>query len=459
MSMNIILSACLYPVMIILWIVFKVTGKDTKRYVFGVTLNKEQKASEEVKQIIKEYDKDCWIIFAATMWVPFIAFAFDRVAIPFTIWMMWFLLEIVLLMVPFVRANKKTLKYKGEVAEEEALIEYIELRSVRTIKVSELLYPILLSVIPPVYLLTASKTMNLMKYQRENYYVDGITFAVIAACTILFALIAWWMDQRRTLVINGDSDINLNYSRAIKKLWKKFWLTVAYVNAAVVVISSLGTIFELNSLLIFVILLTVETAITLIMMVRVFVKKRELESAYESKFEIPTPADQDRYWIWGMFYYNKRDKNSMVDKRFGIGTTMNMATKAGIISEVIGLLALVWIPFFCIYMIMEDYTPTHLIYKDDQVICRHLKDDYVIDKGDIVEVQVVKDLPKNRNKSFGTATDYFEKGDFRTNEDGSFKEFVVFTHDTYLKITTKDTTYYVNGDTAEETMEVYELIK
>lgn len=138
---------------------------------------------------------------------------------------------------------------------------------------------------------------------------------------------------------------------------------------------------------------------------------------------------------------------------------MNMATKVGIISEMIGLLALAWIPFFCVYMIVEDYTPTHLVYEDNQVICKNLKDEYVIDVDDIVEATVVDRLPEDRMKTVGTSTDYIEKGEFRSKEEGIFKEFVIFSYDVYLKITTNDTIYYVNGNTAEETYEVYEFIK
>ena len=84
MGMNIILASCLYPVILIMWIVMKNMGKNTTKYVFGVTLTKEQKASPEVKQIIKEFNRDHWIILATAMWEPFVAFAFDHVSISFT---------------------------------------------------------------------------------------------------------------------------------------------------------------------------------------------------------------------------------------------------------------------------------------------------------------------------------------------------------------------------------------
>ncbi len=458
MLMNIIFSICLYPVILILWIVFKKSGKNTKRFVFGVKLTKEQKESDEVKRIHKEYDRNFWILLVATIWIPLLAFAFDKVSVQFTIWMVWFLAVLVIMMIPYGKANNQVKAYKGENVEEENLVQYIELRSVRTLKFSELVLPIVLSFLGPVYLLIAANVMNLEEYQRTNYLAEGGTYLVIAVLSIILALCAIWMDKGRTLVINGDSDVNMNYSRAVKKMWKNFWMFAVYTNAAVALFSSVASVFEFHSFMIFLCLTIAETVVFIIVAVYACMKKKAIEEAYESKFEIKLPTDQDNHWIWGMFYYNPHDKNTLVEKRFGIGMTTNMARKGGIISGIIGLLALIWIPFFCVYMIMEDYTPTHLIYRDNQVICRHLKDEYTIDVEDIISVEIVKELPEHRSKTFGTATDYYEKGVFRAKE-GNFTEFVILSYDTFLKITTEDNVYYINGNSEEETCEIYNMIQ
>ncbi len=39
--------------------------------------------------------------------------------------------------------------------------------------------------------------------------------------------------------------------------------------------------------------------------------------------------DDDRFWKWGMFYYNPDDPNLHVEKRFGIGWTINFGRPAG----------------------------------------------------------------------------------------------------------------------------------
>lgn len=38
-----------------------------------------------------------------------------------------------------------------------------------------------------------------------------------------------------------------------------------------------------------------------------------------------TEVDEEKYWKWGIFYYNPQDPSIFVEKRFGIGTTINLA--------------------------------------------------------------------------------------------------------------------------------------
>ncbi|MDY3126835.1 MAG: DUF5808 domain-containing protein, partial [Corynebacterium sp.] len=39
--------------------------------------------------------------------------------------------------------------------------------------------------------------------------------------------------------------------------------------------------------------------------------------------------DNDQYFKWGMFYYNPQDPAVVVEKRFGVGMTLNFATWQG----------------------------------------------------------------------------------------------------------------------------------
>jgi len=167
---------------------------------------------------------------------------------------------------------------------------------------------------------------------------------------------------------------------------------------------------------------------------------------------------EEDHWIWGMFYYNPKDPRVWVDKRLGIGTTTNIATKPGKICCIIAVLALIWIPFMCGWMILEDFTPMHLSMKEDTLVCSHVKDSYKIPIDQIKEVQIMDTLPEDRVKRNGTATDYMEKGKFACDEYGVIYEFLRSENSFYLLIKTSERTYIINGFDDNETMEIYQAI-
>lgn len=459
MILNILFSAMMYPVMLILFFIFKYVGKNTKKYVFGVSLTKEQKEGEEVKGIVKAYDRDFLILFLATMWEPFLAFLTKYISVQLTIWMMWFLITLALMMVPYARANRKAWRLKGTVTEEQRSLEYVELKNVRTLSGKEFFYPLLLSFIPVVFLLVAAFVMDLSSYQKENYLSMGITLGEVALATVAFLVVAIWMDRGRTRVINGDSKVNENYGRAKKRLWKMLWLELSYLNAGCIVLTALATAFDFHHVWILCITVGMESVVSIVLLLRVFFQQRVIENAYEKQVEIVDDKDDDRHWILGMFYYNKKDKRTLVEKRYGIGTTTNMATKAGKALIIVAVVALAWIPIVCVYLMVEDFTPMQIIHENGQVICQHVKREYVINCDEILDVDLVEVLPKNRTKSHGTSTDYLEKGTFSSSEEGKIYEFLSLRHDEYVRIQTEESIYYVNAATAEETLEFYKELK
>ncbi|WP_143033216.1 DUF5808 domain-containing protein [Tindallia californiensis] len=52
------------------------------------------------------------------------------------------------------------------------------------------------------------------------------------------------------------------------------------------------------------------------------------------------PTDDDQYWKWGMFYYNPDDPAIWIEKRFGIGWTLNFANPVAVGCFVMLLLAI-----------------------------------------------------------------------------------------------------------------------
>ncbi len=76
-------------------------------------------------------------------------------------------------------------------------------------------------------------------------------------------------------------------------------------------------------------------------------KKRRLRVSYgENIMSEVTDVDEDRYWKGGLIYMNHQDSSVFVEKRFGVGWTMNFANPRGYIVIVLPLLILLLISIF-----------------------------------------------------------------------------------------------------------------
>lgn len=62
-----------------------------------------------------------------------------------------------------------------------------------------------------------------------------------------------------------------------------------------------------------------------------------------------SPENEDRHWIWGSLYYNPNDPSLFVEKRYGIGWTINLGTLTGKIIMIITVLIIIgsiFLPLF-----------------------------------------------------------------------------------------------------------------
>lgn len=76
-------------------------------------------------------------------------------------------------------------------------------------------------------------------------------------------------------------------------------------------------------------------------------KKRKLRVSYgDNVVSEVMDVDEDRYWKGGLIYANRQDPSVFVEKRFGVGWTMNFANPRGYIVIGLPLLILLFISFF-----------------------------------------------------------------------------------------------------------------
>ncbi len=280
-----------------------------------------------------------------------------------------------------------------------------------------------------------------------------VTFAFL---TVLFYGVAVWMDRQKVNVVSSDSNVNLNYARAKKNLWKNLWLCMAWVNTAFTVAMVLFFVAERSTVVWFLGGSILYTLACLGGLIFVWKKSMNLDAQYEARRDIDSVED-DGAWIWGMFYYNKNDSHTMVNKRVGIGTTTNMATPAGKLCVVTGAVCVVFVVAVCVWMILEEFTPTKLAVLGDTLVAEHLRVEYEIPLDDIEEITLQGETP-TWSKVSGTAADNLCKGTFHIRNVGDCEVFLNPQNDLFIQIEAEGGTYYMSADDDEKTQQIYDEI-
>lgn len=453
MAINLIMVVCLYPFVLIMYALLKNDAAPKKDWYFGVKLTKEQQKTPEVEEICKTYNKQMrhWFIVLMLLPIPMIFIPWFSVFMTF--WLGWMMVSIFVFFIPMGVANTKLkeLKIKKGWKETKDIPVYVELKeagNIRRVKWYHFFPQCVLSVMLFV--------VSMLFCQEGKELLMGILQGSFAGISFLFWLAAIWMDKQKTQIISSDSDVNINYSRAKKNQWKNLWVACAWVNVAYMAcmlfaLDEAGNVFIVSTI--------VYSIVTFGLLLWLIKKKSSLDKSYQDKMDLVTTEDED-HWIWGLIYYNPKDKHSMVEKRNGgMGTTVNMATPFGKGFVAVMILVLLQIPVLNVWILMLEFTPIQLSVEENKVIASHLREEYVIPMISMKEVELLTELPK-MSRNHGTSMEEVRKGSYRIKEEGKSCEVFLNPQNTiFIRIETSMGTYFVSGFDDEETREVYEVIK
>jgi len=453
MILNIIFMVTCYPIIFLMYFLLR-NAKDKNNWCFGATLSKELKKHPDVEAIDVEYRKNLKNSMIALGFVPLLTFFIPYMSIGFTIWMIWILAICFLPMVWYAKANKQIIELKRRRGwNEEREIAYTDLKNAtvpRKVKFITFLPAIVLSIVPII--------LSYIFFAEAGYGAFRICAITFGVCTIVFYLCAIWTDRQKVNVISEDSDTNMNFARAKKQVWKNFWLVVAWVNTGFVWSILLAMYFRKSAMLWISVGTGVYCVVIMGLAIRLVKKLFEINQKYDSKRTIADAADDDKYWPYGLVYYNPKDTHIMVENRMGTGTAMNVATGTGKGMYIFATLCLLIIPISCIWMIMLDFTPIQTTVVENTIVCQHLSVEYEIPLEDIKAYTVINDLPE-MTKLNGNGMDHVLSGTYEIYREGTFETFLNPQNNLFIKIVTDEEMYYISGIDDAQTQEIIEQLK
>ncbi len=373
MEKIIILSCTIIISIILFFSTFLVNKFSNNGIIFGVRVPKEYEKDEDILKLEREYKKNYLIFILPLILIINIIVAFNW---KISIFILLIFLLIIVCNIPVIIYWKKTMKLKEEkgwkkLGKNVVLVD----TSIRKPKLREDNVVIktrtfmILLVFPLITLiLTLIAYKNVPNPFPIHYNAEGIAdsfvnkegfkgffYLVIFPILIQTGMIILLALTNR-FAINGKVEINSGTLEEIKEQRKVFkrinsillFLVTLEISMMLTFIQ-FCTIFSWNINIINTIFLPTILLTTLIFSVISYKIGQGGKNIKINKEDKEIYRDDDKNWLLGNFYYNKKDPSIFVEKRVGIGWDVNLGNPIGLI---IMLLPFVLIIVLFIYLIV-----------------------------------------------------------------------------------------------------------
>lgn len=340
--------------------------------VFGVRVPKKYINSNEIKNLEKDYKKKYLIYMIPLIIIINILNLF--IENPGVFVLNIFLLVIVT-NIPVIIYWKKTLnlkqKMKWEVLGQNVVIVDSTIRKPKTkddnVVLNNKMFLWLLIIPAATLLITILEYKNVPNPFPIHYNAEGIPdsliykegfrgifYLFIMPVLVQLGMIGLFAFMNK-YAINGKVDINSGSLETIKtqrKIFKKFNSKLMYVLVIeiniLMLLTQLITIYSWNVNLIMIPSMIIIFGTSIVYGIKSYkigqggknIKVNE-ESTKEFSNKDEIYRDDDKYWVLGSFYYNKNDPSIFVEKRIGIGWTVNVATPVGMILTISPLIIII----------------------------------------------------------------------------------------------------------------------
>ena len=436
-----------------------------RKLIYGVRNRgefKDSPVSEDVDRIASANRKTALIIMIVILVLAVLTVFIPDEVIRITVWSMMVIPSLVIMMIPYAKGNRemKTLKRTIGIASGKGQT-YTDLKSagsVHALKIVNILIPNIIAVV--FFIAALLSDLGVVKLQGIISGMGGSAPAGIAIMAgsfmsvgLIILPIAIIMDNIRNEVISEDSDVNMNYNRARKKAMADSMVQVTWINTAFI-ICAMALYLVIPAELITLILVGIY--VLLVMGAVILMARKNIMIDRRYRKETTVAPDDDDNWILGQFYYNPDDRRLNVEKRMGIGGTINLAHPAGKVIAAVSILLLLGSFMAIGYMLMLGKSPMSVRIEDGNVICHHVIDTYKVPVSSISDVSLEDTSALKFYREYGVAMDPVFTGNYTVNGEHGCSMFINKNVGNCIRFISDGDVYYINCSSDEETNKVYE---
>lgn len=161
--------------------------------------------------------------------------------------------------------------------------------------------------------------------------------------TVLFRFVNWSIQHSKQQLQAGDPERSLRQNAAFRRRWSVFTLASSLALVLMFSFMQVNMIRPMDQNLLMLVSMAVPVFIVLFALVLSFTTGQGGSRIGRGPAAAGTgtaPAQDDRYWKLGAIYFNPQDPTIFVEKRTGIGWTMNFANPISWIT-LLGILAVI----------------------------------------------------------------------------------------------------------------------
>lgn len=297
----------------------------------------------------------------------------------------------------------------------------------------------------------------LLWYQLHTEELPLFIGAQTGLLTYLICLLLTIAFRRQGITtISENTEINLALNHVYRHEWTQCFTVMSFLQPVLWLIAYL-LLPQCDSLILVIVMVSLSGVCTVVPLAAAYQKVKRERNHILTMNTTPILVDDDIFWRGGT-YNNPNDSRFMVEKRIGIGTTFNMASKgakvftAGIIVFVIICFA----PMF--YFWRYDYSSYTFIQTDQTFTIDAPPYEYSFTADQIINVDTIEKLPSYyKNNGYDSATRCF--GKFRVKGYGQCQMYITCDNAPYIVVTLNDATVILNGSTPEETAQYLQEIQ
>lgn len=441
---GIIMCLIFFPVVLIPFFTMLSNAKPKKDIILGVTIPYAEKDNEEVVQILKDYKKSVklLLVFSVIAFIPMPFIPYTSIMLTFLMLVLTVMLAVQALVQRHYNKRLRNIKDKnGWGGVKTTIVDIGTLpESKGLVSIWWFVVALIISLIPSVLTL----------FRNENL-ITLILYMIFSVCILLFMFFYVMMKRQRSDIVGENQKLNMALTSIRRRNWSIMWLGLAFLTALLNIAAYFSMPYP-SGALVFTIIYTV--LVFAIAMYTEF-KTRGMQQKLTKDAGGSILADEDDYWIWGMFYYNPNDRHAMKNERVGMGMTMNLAKPSGKFVMGLSALLIILLPFIGVWLMTEEFTPVNVEIQSGYVISSHICEEYKIPISAIDEIELIENQI-SMSRVVGTGMDSLSKGLFNAGNYGMVEVCLNPKKPPYLLIRTKEKSYILGSSESNGVEQAYD---